>query len=475
MRLWSCLKQSLKGMRLNHRRSNGLPSFGKAGKQQAYISCPVSSDRETAEIRDLSVSVVSKPTGFSCLRCDALYPADVQIDSRGCPVCRKTAPANLHPIYGNSGPASPFSQSALKRSLWRYADVLPCAADEAISLGEGETPLLAAETFGHALGVPNLFIKDEGRNPTWSHKDRFSTVAVSVARSQGANIVATASSGNAGASLAAYASRAGLECVVATFAGTAGPMLSQIRKYGATVLPLVQKTDRWALLAEAASRLGWFVMSPYQAPVVGSHPIGIEGYKTRAYEIVEQSNGAVPDWCVMPVCYGDALSGLWMGFKEMFAAGQIDRLPRLVAAEVHGSLSDALARGADRIEEQEASFDTLAVSIGTTRSTYQAVKALRESSGHAVSVNNDDLITLQRQLAQSEGIFAELASVTPFAAIRDLREREVISPYDRVIAVVTASGLKDLDRSVETSQAFPAFATTNEAWHWLGSNRPTLG
>lgn len=419
------------------------------------------------------MSAVTRLSGFSCLRCGALYPADFRIDSKGCPACFETAPANFRPTYSDVGPivSSPL---ALKRSLWRYADVLPCTASEAISLGEGETPLLAASTLGQFLGVPNLFIKDEGRNPTWSHKDRFSTVAVSVARSQGARVVATASSGNAGASLAAYASRAGLECVVATFAGTAGPMLSQIRKYGATVLPLVQKTDRWALLSEAASRFGWFVMSPYHAPVVGSHPIGIEGYKTLAYEIVEQSNGAVPDWCVMPVCYGDALSGLWMGFKELLSSGQTDRLPRLVAAEVHGSLSNALAGGTDRLDEQEASFETLAVSIGTTRSTYQAVKALRESSGHAVSVNNDELLTLQKQLARSEGVFAELASVTPFAAIRELQKQEVISPNDRVVAVVTASGLKDLDRSAETAD-HPVFTTTDDAWHWLEDNRTGLG
>jgi threonine synthase len=420
------------------------------------------------------VSAVTRLSGFSCLRCGALYPADFRIDSKGCPACFEIAPANLRPIYGDVGPivSSPL---ALKRSLWRYAEVLPCTAGEAISLGEGETPLLAASTLGQSLGVPNLFIKDEGRNPTWSHKDRFSTVAVSVARSHGARVIATASSGNAGASLAAYASRAGLECVVATFAGTAGPMLSQIRKYGATVLPLVNKMDRWALLAEAASRFGWFVVSPYHTPVVGSHPIGIEGYKTLAYEIVEQSNGAVPDWCVMPVCYGDALSGLWMGFKELLSAGQTDRLPRLVAAEVHGSLSDTLARGVDRVDEQEASFETLAVSIGTTRSTYQAVKALRESSGHAVSVNNDELLTLQKQLARSEGVFAELASVTPFAAIRELQKQEVISPNDRVVAVVTASGLKDLDRSAETAEPHPVFTRTDDAWRWLENNRTGLG
>lgn len=420
------------------------------------------------------MSAVTSLSGFSCLRCGALYPADVRIDSKGCPSCFETAPANLRPTYGSVEPA--FSSSpALKRSLWRYAEVLPCTADEAISLGEGETPLLAASTLGHSLGVPNLFIKDEGRNPTWSHKDRFSTVAVSVARSQGARVIATASSGNAGASLAAYAARAGLECVVATFAGTAGPMLSQIRRYGATVLPLVNKMDRWALLAEAASRFGWFVTSPCHSPVVGSHPVGIEGYKTIAYEIVEQSNGEVPDWCVMPVCYGDALAGVWLGFKELFEARYIDRLPRLVAAEVHGSLSDALARGVDRLDEQEMLFETLAVSIGTPRSTYQAVKALRESSGRAVPVNNDGLLDLQKQLAQSEGIFAELASVTPLAAIRELRRQKVISANDRVVAVVTASGLKDLDRSTDPSETHQTFQTIEDAWQSLSSRQRMFG
>jgi threonine synthase len=420
------------------------------------------------------VPAVTRLSGFSCLRCGALYPTDFRIDSKGCPACFEIAPANLRPIYGDVGPAL-SSRPALTRSLWRYAEVLPCTADEAISLGEGGTPLLAASTLGKSLGVPNLFIKDEGRNPTWSYKDRFSTVAVSVARSQGARVIATASSGNAGASLAAYAARAGLECVVATFAGTAGPMLSQIRKYGATMLPLVNKMDRWALLAEGASRFGWFVTSPYYSPVVGSHPLGIEGYKSIAYEIIEQSNGAVPDWCVMPVCYGDALSGVWLGFKELFEAGRIDRLPRLVAAEVHGSLYDALARGVDRLDEQEMLFETLAVSIGTPRSTYQAVKALRESSGRAVPVNNDSLLDLQKQLARSEGIFAELASVTPLAAIRELRKQEVISANDRVVAVVTASGLKDLDRSTDPSQTHQTFRTIEDAWQSLSSRQNMFG
>lgn len=336
-----------------------------------------------------------------------------------------------------------------------------------VTLGEGQTPLVFCSRIGASLGVANLLIKDEGRNPTWSYKDRFSTVAVSIARSEGAKVVATASSGNAGASLAAYAARAGLDCVVATFAGTASPMLSQIRKHGATVVSLANKVDRWKLLAEAQQRFDWFIASPFSAPVVGSHPLAIEGYKTIAYEIIEQTSGDVPDWCVMPVCYGDALSGVWAGFKELFHAGTIDRLPKMVAAEVHGSLSAALAEGTDHIPEQEPCFDSLAVSIGTTRSTYQALRVLRESSGQAVSVSNDGLIEMQSNLARSEGIFAELASVTPLMAIKTLSERDVISPRDKVVAVVTASGLKDLDRSTDPETRYETFGTTEDAWHWF--------
>ncbi|MBZ9719244.1 threonine synthase [Mesorhizobium sp. AD1-1] len=410
---------------------------------------------------------------FLCIRCGASYPADVTIDSKGCARCQDTAPANLAPVYA-APHRHPFDGVTRSRSLWRFAHMLPCTETEAVSLGEGLTPLLAALRIGAFLGVPDLAIKDEGRNPTWSHKDRFSTIAVSVARARGAKIVATASSGNAGASLAAYAARAGLKCIVTTFAGSAGAMLAQIRKHGATVLPLVNKMDRWSLLEQAAARYDWFIASPYHGPVVGSHPLGIEGYKTIAYEIVEQSDGTAPDWCVLPVCYGDALSGVWAGFCELFAAGSITRLPRLVAAEVHGSLAHALASGADALSERKMLFDSLAVSIGTPRSTFQALKALRESGGHAVTVSNHGLIAMQERLARDEGIFAELASVTPLMAISTLKDQGVIAATDRVVAVVTASGLKDLDRSAGSNEHDQVFQTTDDAWRWLDKNGPDL-
>jgi threonine synthase len=414
-----------------------------------------------------AVSYVSNIEGYSCIRCGAHYPNTHIIDSRGCPICAPVAPANLVPIYGGQLAAASETDGHELPSLWKFRQRLPCPGSDVVTLGEGQTPLVPCPRIGPSLGVRNLLIKDESRNPTWSYKDRFSTVAVSIARATGAQVVATASSGNAGASLAAYAARAGMECVVATFAGTASPMLSQISKHGATVVSFANKVDRWKFLDEAQRRYGWFITSPFSAPVVGGHPIAIEGYKTIAYEIIDQRSGDVPDWCVMPVCYGDAISGVWSGFKDLFRAGIINRLPKMVAAEVHGSLSVALSEGTDRIAEQELSFTSLAVSIGTTRSTYQALKALRESSGHAVPVPNDGLIGMQTELARSEGILAELASVTPLMAIKLLSERGVISTDDKVVAVVTAGGLKDLDRSTSPDASFETYGATEDAWQWL--------
>jgi threonine synthase len=401
-------------------------------------------------------------TGFVCMRCGDATPFQLTVDSRGCLACREEAPANLRVAYAPEVRRA-WDFAAVRngpQSLWRYDAMLPIGRGEAISLSEGMTPLLDAPAMGRQLGVGRLLIKDETRNPTGSYKDRLSTVAISAARQLGAKAVATSSSGNAGASLAAYAARAGLPCVMVTFAHSAGPMLAQARKYGGLVLPLTSKAARWTLLGDAVERLGWFVTSPFRAPVVGSHPIGIEGYKTIAYELAEQMGGEVPDWCVLPVCYGDALAGMWQGFLDLHESGAISKLPKMAAAEVFGSLQAALGQDGDRIEAVDPSFDTLAVSIGAPQGAYQALQALRRSQGKAVAVGNDGLIRLQEDFASSEGIFAELSSITPFSAISKLRASGAIRPSDTVLALVTAGGLKDLDRSLAEISPLPAFGGT---------------
>lgn len=393
--------------------------------------------------------------GYACFLCGQVYSVDLLIDSKGCPACLSLAPSNLHVIYRRQDDKPHMVSETSLPSLWRYSDRLPFDRQDAISLGEGLTPLRPAVKLGAAIGVPGLLVKNEGYNPTWSHKDRFSTVAITAAMRRGAKVVATSSTGNAGASLAAYAARAGLPCIVATLAGSAGPMLTQIQKYGARVVPFKNKSDRWAFLAEGVERFGWFATSPYRHPVVGSHPIGIEGYKTIAFEIVEQMGGKPPDWCALPVCYGDALAGIWLGFRELLESGEIVRMPRMLAAEVHGSLERAIAEQTDRIPDMPAAFNALAVSIGATRSTFQALKALRETNGAALAISNEGLVSLQENVAATEGLFLELSSTIPIAAIREARQRNIIGRDETAVAVVTASGLKDTDRSASPETVSP--------------------
>lgn len=404
---------------------------------------------------------MSAPIALKCLRCGTLYATDHQ--GSGCTKCTGALASNLRVCYGPAdvGRWNFRKDDTALRGMQRFGDMLPVQSEHWVSLGEGDTPLHATTRLASYLGVEKLYIKDESSNPTNSHKDRVSAVAVAYAKQIGAPVVATASSGNAGASLAAYAARAGLPCVVASMKGAAGPMVAQIRKLGAHLILMEDKTLRWPLLAEAAQRYGWFITSPYSAPVVGSTPIGIEGYKTIAYEIY-QDLGLVPDWLALPVCYGDALAGIHQGFLDLKITGQTDRVPRYVAAEAHGSLQRAMAANADQVDSLPAAYATLAASVGGPQSAYQALLALRQSNGIAIRIGNEGLVELQERVGAIEGLNFELASVMPFAAVRQLRNEGVIASGDLVVCLATASGLKDLDKSTSDWAEIPISSQPQE-------------
>ncbi|WGD51144.1 pyridoxal-phosphate dependent enzyme [Bradyrhizobium sp. CB1650] len=324
-----------------------------------------------------------------------------------------------------------------------------------MTLGEGGTPLVRLQRVARDLGLKELFVKDESRNPTSSFKDRLSTVAVTHAVQLGVKTVATASSGNAGASLAAYAARAGLRCVVVAAEGAAGPMLTQIRKLGAQLVLLKRTEDRWPLLRAGMALEGWLATSPRTAPVVGSLPVGVEGYKTIAYEIAADL-GRAPDWVVLPVAYGDALSGVAQGFADLLESGVIDRLPRLVAAEAHGSLLFSMRNGDDAVCAATIEEAALDKSVDTAQSAYQALKALRETDGLVIRVGNEGLIAAQELLAHHEGLFLELASVMPLVALRQLVRAGTVLPSQTVVCLGTAAGWKDSD--VSTRELEPLIA-----------------
>jgi threonine synthase len=385
---------------------------------------------------------MARVRGLGCLRCGTLYGPEHYAED--CPACRPQVRSNLVVVYDDalrSPRARPGPEA--DRSLWRYGDVLPVDRPEAVSLGEGGSPLHLMARTGEALGLAALYGKDETRNPTWSFKDRLACLAVSTAKAMGARTIVSSSSGNAGAATAAYAAKAGLPCVVFTFAGTSGPMLTQMRAYGATVIACENKADRWTLMEHAVRAYGWFPVSPFFGPVVGSNPYGIEGYKTLAYEIVEQLGWRVPDWCVLPVCYGDALIGMWRGFEDMMAFGWTDRMPRMVAAETSGSLGAALAQGLEAPPDVRRNAETVAVSIGATRGTFQALDIVRRSRGRAFTCENDDIMRWQQAVSAGEGLYLEPSCAAGVVAVEQLVRTGELRSDDVVVTLLTASGLKD--------------------------------
>jgi threonine synthase len=395
-------------------------------------------------------------TGLACIRCGAPFLPEPRFD--GCPRCRAEAPANLTPTYDYDGIRRAFRVEALRdrpRTMWRYHEFLPPDADEIVTLDEGMTPLIPAPRLGSRLGVPRLFLKDESRNPTWSFKDRLASAALSMGPRFGARTVGVSSSGNAGAAGAAYAARAGLPCVILTFQGAPGSMMTQMRAYGAFVVATAQKADRWKLLRACIDRLGWYPTSPFFGPPIGSNPYGVDGYKTIAFEVCEQLGWRAPDWCAFPVAYGDALFGAWKGFREFADLGLVPNRPRLVAAEIYGSLQRALLGSGDVPPEMPTSPPSIALSIGTARSTYQALHALRHSQGVARTLEDADLLHLQKLLGRDEGIYAEPSSMAALAAIWRLRAEGILAEHETVVAVLTASGLKDPEPTAREAGEIP--------------------
>ena len=220
-------------------------------------------------------------------------------------------------------------------------------------------------------------------------------------------------------------------------------MVTQMQAYGAMVVAVEDKAHRWTLLEAGVRRFGWFPTSPFFGPVVGSNPYGIEGYKSLAYEVAEQLGWRVPDWVVLPVCYGDALVGMARGFAELVALKWIERMPRLVAAEVYGSLSQAEREGRDDPPSIPRSYDTVAVSIGAAQSTFQALKSVRETRGAIMRVPDDVLLRWHRDLACKEGLFVEPSSAAAVAAVDLLRRQGTIRAGETVTCLLTAGGLKD--------------------------------
>lgn len=393
--------------------------------------------------------------GLRCLRCQAEYAIGPLY--KGCVAClAEGLPTNLSVVYDMDVVRRRFDPRRLDgrpAGIWRYADLLPARVEHAVTLGEGMTPLLHAPALGRALGLERLYLKDESRNPTGSFKDRLAASAVSMAKQAGVGVVTGSSSGNAGAATAAYAARGGLACVMFTTQQFPVAMRTQMAVYGTRMIATPTIQDRWRMVEACVDAFGWYPVTVFVYPLAGSSCYGIEGYKTIAYELVEQL-GAVPDRVVMPVGAGDAFSGAWKGFQDFRELGFTDRVPVMEAAEVFRPLQNALEKGLEDVEEMPWG-PTAAISVGLNTSAYQALRVLRQSGGVARSSGDQEMLAMQRLLAENEGVFAELSSVISLCTVRRLLEEGRIGSGETVVAFLTSSGLKDPETTARHLPAIP--------------------
>jgi threonine synthase len=324
-------------------------------------------------------------------------------------------------------------------SVWRYREILPVRG-EPITLQEGGTPLYHLKEIGRELGIPELYAKHEGMNPTGSFKDRGMTVGVSMARQLGMVSVACASTGNTSASLAAYAAKAGIPCVVLLPAGkVALGKVAQALMHGARVISIRGNFDRaLEMVHELCISHGLYLLNSV-------NPYRLEGQKTIGFEAVDQL-GSLPDRIVLPVGNAGNISAIYKGFQELEALGFIDRLPMMTGIQAAGSqpVVRAIEQSLDElIPEPAPETVATAIRIGAPVNAEKALVAIRATGGTAAAVTDDEILCMQRDLARMEGIGVEPASAASVAGIRKLAEEGLIDRDERIVCVVTGHLLKD--------------------------------
>jgi len=377
---------------------------------------------------------------LSCSRCNTVVGRLAAF--AGCPSCTaESVPMNVHPVYDLSADLSVDGDAP---GLFRHRRLLPLdEGDVPVSLGEGDTPLLPMTRIGPSLGLDALFLKDETRGPTWSYKDRLAAVAVTRARADGSDTVVVGTTGNHGAASAAYATAAGLRCVAITMVSVPETMKVLMQVLGAEVVAVHQPAERWSLMRQAVADRGWVPLSGLADPPVGSNPFGVDGYKTIAYEIVEDL-GEAPQAVLVPIAYGDGLMGIHRGFTDLLALGRIDRLPRMIAVEPLGPYSASLVDGADAPVSVDGR-PSVAFSIAGTVATRQGLDAIRESSGRAIVVGDDsEILAAQRRIASEEGLYQEASAAVILPALERMLVDGDLDPGAPVVAIGTSSGLKDV-------------------------------
>ena len=328
-------------------------------------------------------------------------------------------------------------------SMWRYRDIMPVLNDANIpELSVGWTPLYENKRLASEYGIRKLYVKDDGRNPTASLKDRASAVGVAKALDFGQKTVACASTGNAASSLSGFAAVTGLDSYIFVPEKAPAAKVTQLLVYGANVVLVKGDYAKAFDLATAAiEKFGWYNRN------CAINPYLVEGKKTCAMEMAEQLNWEVPDRVFIPVGDGCCIGGLYKGFRDLLELGLIDRMPKITGVQAEGSspIYRAIIENSERVNFGPADTIADSISVGAPRNWAKALRAIRKSGGAAVTVTDNEILSAIPELARSSGVFGEPAGVTGFAGFRKMALAGETAPDETVAVVVTGNGLKDIE------------------------------
>ena len=374
---------------------------------------------------------------FECALCARTSPPS---ETYTCPDCGEP----LIIAYDYESVRGKFHSTLAERdalSVWRYSDLLPVARENAVTIAEGGTGLPKSKRLSKDIGLPELFFKNEGQNPTGSFKDRGMTVAITRAVEISAETVLCASTGNTSASMSAYAAKAELRAIVLIPKGRiAKGKLAQAIVHGARITEVNGNFDAALERARKMTGKGGLFLAN------SINPYRLEGQKTMAFEIFEQLNGKTPDYVFLPVGNAGNICALWKGFKELTRLGITKNAPRMIGVQASGAapIAQAFSKGANEISVwKNPETYASAIRIGAPARWRGALAAARESGGAIVKVSDREIARSQRLLADHEGIFAEPASASSLAGLIKYKETIKVNETDTVVCVVTGHGLKD--------------------------------
>ena len=392
-------------------------------------------------------------TGLTCVICDKTYPADFAGY-----VCTEHGNEGILDVsYDYDTIAAEWTKEDLAanrdRTMWRYKPVMPVAPDAVVPpLTVGGTPMYDAAPLANDLGIAKVWVKDEGRQPTASLKDRASAMAVVKAREVGAEVVTTASTGNAAAALSGISASIGQKNVIFVPKSAPEAKIAQLLAYGSTVA-LVNGNygDAFELCMLAAAEYGWYNRN------TGYNPFMTEGKKTAGWEILEDLDWNVPDAIFVSVGDGSIIGGVHKAIKDALALGWIGKAPRIYGIQAAGSdyMVQAFESGEDILTKAPISADTVADSISADlpRDRIKAMRAVIETDGAYIRVSDDEILTALPLMARGSGVFAEPAGATAYAGLIRAVDEGLVAATDEVVVLSTGSGLKDVASAMKAVTA----------------------